>query len=189
MQKDKRPSTLAAAFLISILMAQTISAGAEQVSFALGSYKLSFDLSTADECRVVIAKPIYSATFSGILYTGYGAQVLQAGPPHNLITVVIMQYKRPISLGSEVEATKRLLSDSGGCGKVVTAERVIDGHRGYLTNSSKCENGTRGFVAQYMLDGAKGSGEAECLIASTYPWEEGTLSLLNTIHIEKQSGR
>ncbi|MGA9099499.1 MAG: hypothetical protein WB392_11285 [Methanotrichaceae archaeon] len=169
-------------------MATILSAAAEPVSFTLGSYTVRFDLNTTDEHKVVIAKPYYSATFSGILYTGYGAQVLQVEPPHSLVTVVIMQYKRPINLGSEDSTTKRLLSDNGGCKEVATTERVIDGHQGYLTTSGECKNSTQGYVAQYLLDDIKGSGKVECLIASTYPWGNGTSSMLNTIHIVKQPG-
>ncbi len=188
MINDKRHKTLIAVFLAFILIAQIMSVAAEPVSFTLGSYKVSFDLNTRDEPKVVVAKPIYSATFNGILYTGYGAQVLQVEPPHSLITVVIMQYKGLINLGSEDSMTKRLLSDNGGCKEVATTKRVIDGHQGYLTTSSECQNSTQGYVAQYMLDDIKGSGKVECLIASTYPWENGTSSMFKTIHIIKQPG-
>lgn len=189
MPKDNLLSTLATALLVSILMAQIIFADAEPVSFTLGSYKVSFDLNRTDEYKVLIAKPIYSATFNGVLYTGFGAQVLQTGPPRNLITIAIMQYRSPISLGSEDVMTKSLLSDNGGCKEVATAKRVIDGRQGYLASGGECRNSTQGFVAQYLLDDGSGSGRVECMIASTYPWEEGTSSLLKTIHIEELSGR
>lgn len=174
--------------LAFVLAALILSAAAKPESFALGQYRVSFDLNKTEKHTISIAKPIFSATFDNILYTGYGAQVIQAEPPHHLITVVIMQYKSPINLGPADETTKRLLSNNGGCREVATAERTIDGHQGYLTSSSKCQNDTQGFVAQYLLDGAKGSGKVECLIASTYPWDDGTWRLLETIHIEKQPG-
>lgn len=185
--KGKRLSISAASLLAFITIAHIFFAAAEPVSFDLGSYKVSFDLNTTDDYKVLIAKPIYSATFSGVLYTGYGAQVLQTGPPHNLITVAIMQYKSPISLGPEDAMTKRLLSDNGGCKEVAIAKRVIDGHQGYLASGSECRNSTQGFVAQYLLDDVSGSERTECLIASTYPLEKGTSSLLRTIHIQKQT--
>lgn len=185
-KEDKRLQTLNASLLMLILIVQVNSAASEPVSFILGSYKVSFDLNTMDEQKVAIAKPIYSATFSGIHYTGYGAQVLQTEPPHSIITIVIMQYKSPISLGSEDSTTKRLLSDNGGCKEVATTERLIDGHQGYLATSSECQNNTQGFVAQYLLDDIKGYGKVEVLIASTYPWDKGTSSMLKTIHILKQ---
>ncbi len=169
-----------------VLVALILSADAKPESFVLGPYKVSLDLNKTEDHKVFIAKPIYSATFSGILYTGYGAQVIQTEPPHHLITVVIMQYKSLINLGPTDEITKRLLSNNGGCKEVVTAKRIIDGHQGYLISSSKCQNDTQGFVAQYLLDEAKGLGKTECLIASTYPWDDGTSDLLKTIHIEKQ---
>lgn len=174
--------------LALMLAALILSAAAKPESFTIGSYKVSFDLNRTEEHKTSIAKPMYSATFNGILYTGYGAQVVQAEPPYYLITVVIMQYKSPIKLGYGDETTKRLLSDNGGCKEVKTAKRIIDGHQGFLTTSSECQNDTEGFVAQCLHDGTSGLGNVECLIASTYPWDEGTSSLLRTIHIEKQAG-
>jgi hypothetical protein len=97
-----------------------------------------------------------------------------------------MEYRSPINLESADETTKRLLSDNGGCEEVIISQYVIDGRQGLLTISNKCQNDTQGFVAQYLLDGAKGSGSIECLIAPTYSWDDGTSSLLKTIRIEKQ---
>jgi hypothetical protein len=174
--------------IIPMLIALILSATAKPESFSLGQYKVSFDLNRAEDHEISIAKPMYSATFRDIPYVGYGAQIIQFEPQYNLITIVVMEYKSPINLESADETTKRLLSNNGGCEEIMTSQYTIDGHQGYLTSSKKCQNDTQGFIAQYLLDGAKGSGSIECLIASTYPWNDGTLSLLKTIHIEKQSG-
>jgi hypothetical protein len=122
------------------------------------------------------------------MYVGYGAQLTSA-EAHFLVTIAIIEYKYPILLEPSIGMTNRLLSANSDCRNVVTLRRIIDGHQGYLTNSSVCQNDTHGFVAQFLLDGKGESGKAECLIASTYPWESGTSSLLNTIHIKRLPGQ
>ncbi len=170
--------------LLAALLA-TLPALAKVESFTLGSYKVSYDLNETSEHDTVIAKPRYSETFSGIAYVGYGAQITMLEPPHYLITMAIIEYRYPVLLGPINGTTNRLLSTNSDCKNVETVQRTIDDHRGYLTTSSGCRNDTEGFVTQFLLDGTGESGTAECLIASTYPRESGTSSLLKTIHIER----
>ncbi len=174
--------------LAVILLTALVSlpALAKPESFEIGSYKVSYDLNSTSEHNISIAKPRYSETFGGIMYVGYGAQVISA-EAHFLITIAIIEYKYPILLEPSTGATNKLLSENSDCRDVVTVRRNIDGHQGYITNSSDCRNDTHGFVAQFLLDGQEDSGKTECLIASTYPWENGTSSLLETIHIKNQS--
>jgi hypothetical protein len=147
---------------------------------------VSYDLNSTLEHNITIAKPRYSETFGGITYIGYGAQVTSADA-HFLITMAIIEYKYPILLGPSIGTTNKLLSANSDCRNVITVRRNIDDHQGYLTNSSDCRNDTHGFVAQFLLDGQGDAGKTECLIASTYPWEKGTFSLLKTIHMERLS--
>ncbi len=175
--------------LVVILVAVvSVPAAAKQESFELGSYSVSYDLNNTSEHSITIAKPRYSETFSGIAYVGYGAQVTSVELPHFLVTIAIIEYKYSILLEPSIGSANKLLSANSDCGNVATVRRNIDGHQGYLTNSSACRNDTQGVVAQFLLDGVD-SGKVECLIASTYPWRNGTSSLLNTIHIERLPGR
>jgi hypothetical protein len=175
-----------AAILLTALV--SLPALAKPESFELGSYRVSYDLNSALEHNITIAKPRYSETFGGIMYVGYGAQVTSADA-NFIITIAIIEYKYPILLEPSTGATNKLLSANSDCRNVITVRRIIDGHRGYLTNSSDCRNDTHGFVAQFLLDGQEDAGKTECLIASTYPWENGTSSLLETIHMERLSGQ
>jgi hypothetical protein len=172
--------------LILLTALVTLPASAKPESFELGSYKVSYDLNSTSEHNITIAKPRYSETFDGIMYVGYGAQVTSADA-HFLITIAIIEYKSPILLEPSIGATNKLLSANSDCRNVVTVRRKIDDHQGYLTNSSDCRNDTHGFLAQFLLDGQEDSGKTECLIASTFPWENGTSSMLNTIHLERLS--
>jgi len=176
--------------LAVILLTALVSlpALAKPESFELGSYKVSYDIINTSEHNISIAKPRYSETFSGITYVGYGAQLTFA-QPRFLVTIAIIEYKYPILLEPSIGTTNKLLSANSDCRKVITLRRNIDGYRGYITNSSDCRNDTQGFVAQFLLDGVGDSGKTECLIASTYPWENGTSSLLKTIHIERLPGQ
>lgn len=176
--------------LAVILLTALVSlpALAKPESFEIGSYKVSYDLNGTSEHNISIAKPRYSETFGGIMYVGYGAQVISA-EAHFLITIAIIEYKYPILLEPSIGTTNKLLSANSDCRKVITIRRNIDGYRGYITNSSDCRNDTQGFVAQFLLDGVSDSGKTECLIASTYPWENGTSSLLKTIHVERLPGQ
>ena len=164
----------------------SLPALAKPESFELGSYRVSYDLNSTMAHNISIAKPRYSETFVGITYVGYGVQVTSADARF-LITMAIIEYKYPILLEPSTGATDKLLSENSDCRNIVTVRCNIDGHRGYLINSSGCRNDTHGFVAQFLLDGQGDSGKTECLIASTYPWENGTSSLLETIHMERMS--
>jgi hypothetical protein len=176
--------------LAVILLTALVSlpALAKPESFEIGSYLVSYDLNSMSEHNITIAKPRYSETFGGIMYVGYGAQVTSADARF-LITMAIIEYKHPILLEPSIGETNKLLSANGDCRNVVTVRRNIDNHQGYLTNSSDCRNDTHGFLAQFLLDGQGDSGKTECLIASTLPWENGTSSLLKTIHMERLSGQ
>ena len=176
--------------LAVILLTALVSlpALAKPESFELGSYLVSYDLKSTSEHNISIAKPRYSETFSGITYVGYGAQVTST-EAHFLVTIAIVEYKYPVLLGPSIGMANKLLSTNSDCRNVVTVRRNVDGRPGYLTNSSVCRNDTKGFVAQFLLDGTGESGRVECLIASTYPWENGTSSLLKTIHIKRLPGQ
>jgi hypothetical protein len=174
---------LAAILLIALV---SLPALAKPESYELGSYRVSYDLNSTSEYSITIAKPRYSETFEGLMYVGYGAQVTSAEASF-LITMAIIEYKYPILLKPPTGATDELLSANSDCRNVVTVRRNIDGHQGYLTKSSDCRNDTHGFVAQFLLDSQGDSGKTECLIASTFPWENGTFNRLKTIHMERLS--
>ena len=65
---------------------------------------------------------------------------------------------------------------------VQTAGRKIDGHDGAVVSGTSIMSGmeVNTYVARYYL-----SSTTIVDLMSSYPWDEGTLSLLKTIHVEK----
>lgn len=66
---------------------------------------------------------------------------------------------------------------------VSAAGRKIDGYDGAVSSVTMRKSGYQGldtYVALYHL-----SSTTSVSIVSTYPWDEGTLNLLKTIHVEE----
>ena len=64
------------------------------------------------------------------------------------------------------------------------AGRRIDGHDGAIGSGTLKEVGSGQEVDNYLVSYYP-SSTTKVTIISSYPWEEGTLQLLKTIHIEE----
>mgnify|MGYP000859072100 FL=1 len=166
---------------------------AEQENFILGTYKVSFDLGIEDLRNWVVDGPKNSESMDGSYFTAYSVHEapitesqfyselkrLGRAPSADAVSISIYQYNSTDDLSMNGTATKveALLKEKIGC---TINKRTIDGRRGTIGSQIKDDHTT--YVADWWVE-----NNTSAFVVSTYPWDEGTLSLLKTIHIEKIS--
>lgn len=160
---------------------------AEQENLILGPYEVSFDLGIEDLTNWVVNEPIKSESMDGNLtFAKYSANSgtltesqfyselkrLGRSPSIGYATIQITQYNS--TEDESVNGTKTMIQT------VVPriSKRIIDGRNGYI--GSRTTGTVTSYVADWWVE-----NNTSALITSTFPWDEGTLSLLKTIHVEK----
>lgn len=156
---------------------------AEQENFILGTYKVSFDLGIEDLRNWVVDGPKNSESMDGSYFTAYSvheapitesqfySELKRLGhtPSSDTAIINIIQYNS--TRDESANGTKTMIQSA-------TSKRTIDGRNGTI-GSSKRDTFTL-YVADWWVE-----NNTIASVISTYPWDEGTLSLLKTIHIEK----
>jgi len=148
-----------------------------------GPYNVSFDMGLISGINTIsIDKPVDSETINGISKTDYQINI-RSNDPTSWASIQITKYydQNPQPHVNRPEDVLRSIMQNNYPGKnVQVAARVIDG-----------SDGATGFITsgQYMLFNAAYFATFDptvvVYIQSTYPWDEGTLKLLKTIHVEK----
>jgi hypothetical protein len=82
-------------------------------------------------------------------------------------------------------ATRNVLSDEFGAYNIETALRIIDGSNGAIASGDFA--GDKVYNAMYNVKTGPSPRHLVCSIFSDYPWEEGTLTLFKTLHIERNA--
>lgn len=148
-------------------------------SVHLGKYNVSFDagFSSYD----IVKDPIKSTeTLEGDKYSIYSMNVFN-GSNHDLgIAIIgINEYEEDQKFPSNDAAVKTFRS-----GYIDATTRSIDGVTGIIT-STELDNGITVYLAQFH---PKFNPErVNVTVISNYPWDEGTLQLLKTIHIAQNT--
>ena len=156
---------------------------AEPDSVNMSPYMVTFDLGVpTSSYEVSVSRPVKSETLAGDSSTDYVFEISDKWTDAHYFTVGVyvksydsQDVLTPDSLLVILESTLR---DMGG-ENIQSAIRTIDGRDGCVAS---CDVGDFTFyAAQYVIS------TYPCtyvVIASTYPWDEGTLSLIKTIHVE-----
>jgi len=160
-------------------------------SIITGPYNISFDIGLPDDTYVLLENdPVVDETLSGDDRTVHSIILANANDTSNFIEI------RVISLGSKMptQATSSMLEESLRLDyandprffNFESAPRSIDGMTGAVA-SMEWESDSRQvkpvFIATYLAPFDPRSTLVSIL--SLYPWNEGTLQLMKTIHIEK----
>jgi hypothetical protein len=155
---------------------------AEQENLILGPYEVSFDMGIEELLNWVVSKPIYSEPMDGSLtFTKYSATVatltesqfyselkrLGRTPSTHTVYINIIRYNS--TKDESLNGTKTMVESA-------ISKRTIDGRSGTIGTASSGAV----YVADWWLD-----NNTIASVISTYPWDEGTLSLLKTVHIER----
>jgi len=162
-------------FLSLVLLVASVASAAPD-NIILGPYNVSFDLGNVTGYQIEVDEPKSSESLEGVAITRYRGWIRGSG---DSIAVSLMKFDIPPDLNLDPLAV--LMYASSG---IVTegAHREIDDTQGAVALERNSDVGDI-YNSLYFPEFARGT--LQCLILSTYPWDEGTLSLLRTIHIEE----
>lgn len=175
--------------LITLLCAP-ILVSAVPDSVVTGPYKISFDIGlTRSDYNVTVAPPVMDETLGGDKRTDYSVRIANRtglGRGASISVRTIENGNAGVLTGSDIaQALSLQYTNDPRYSNIQTAARTIDGVSGavlsvnYATDSRTV---ITGYEAMYPLAFDRSSIVD---IYSLYPWNEGTLQLLKTIHIEK----
>jgi len=176
-------------FLAVFLSLQTLALAATE-NLVLGPYNVSFDMGIDDLMNWVVSDPKTSESMDGSLtFTRYDASIADLTYPQfvseskkgNKPSSVFIAITKFDSTNNKIVYDTRKLVEAAlhGSTDIVIVERTIDGQNGTVGNGVFTGTGTM-YVGCWWID-----NKTEASITSYYPWDEGTLSLLKTIHIER----
>jgi hypothetical protein len=176
------------AFLLVMLVSTLALAKSDNVT--TGPYRVSFDLGlTRDGYNVTINEPLKTEGLSGDKRTEYSVLIANETGLNRFATIRIKNFmtQLPITSGSGWEqALNSINSNDPRISGLRSDARTIDGVSGGIASyTTKLDSGTilDGFQVDYQPTFDPTHTVVEIL--SSYPWDEGTLQLLKTIHVEK----
>jgi hypothetical protein len=164
------------------MISLTILSSAVQDKVTTGPYSISFDLGLPkDAYKVEIADPKNAETASGNVQTQYSLEIVNRTGINRMATISIAKAPQILLTLDEMATNARLNMQNFGFSDIEAAALKIDGKNGsicmgyYFINKAKNEV----YLVNYYPD-----QNTSASIMSSYPWNEGTLSILKTIHIE-----
>jgi hypothetical protein len=177
--------------LLSVLIMFSLSfiVNAAPDSAITGPYKVSFDLGLENnsDYLALSTDPITSEALSGDKYTEYSMGIFSK-KGEVTITIKNIEEKLPIINGPAwnqflISETK----DDPQISNFHSSQRTIDGVASAVASFSQHDSGS--VVEKYwaMYQPLFDQPHTTVNMISTFPWDEGTLNLLKTIHVEKAS--
>ncbi len=174
--------------LLAFFMYLSISGLAVPDSVILGSYNVSFDLGLPKEAyEINISEPKIKEDLSGHIRTEYKTELIDKTVEQRETTITIDTHEDKLLVPAQDKLVQQLeesIEEKSYASNIETAERKIDG-RGGAVGSWKglsLYEDRYYYAAIYYL-----TSYTTVTITSSYPWEEGTLSLLKTIHVEEMN--
>ena len=169
--------------VLVLLLSSGALAKSETIDF--GPYKVSFDLGAP--CFVKVQEPKESEDLAGGKYVMYAAEIKSGD---NNAEITLMDYKPYISckLGEQDIKYVNSALNTMNCKDVRVVERTFDNIPGVLglgyIQTSPYMSPDQLFYAQYWPDYKEDCGSLRCNIISFIPFDEGTLNLIKSIHVE-----
>ncbi|MDD1752783.1 MAG: hypothetical protein LUQ38_06830 [Methanotrichaceae archaeon] len=159
-------------------------------SVTMGPYKMTFDLGNVGAYSISSTEQSEGDTLLGIPYTSYNA-TLESQETEEGIYLSINDLHEVVGndLRGQVEQGLKSLQSSN-CGEPIIKTRTTDGKLGVIGNMD-----CLGFRALYTISNPldynleNNSMKSLVQISSKYPWDEGTSSLVKTIHVENKKIR
>jgi hypothetical protein len=153
---------------------------------ATGPYNVSFDMGLPrDAFDINISEPKATEDLSGHAITEYKIILTDKTDESQGVSIRINRFHDQAIVPAQdrlVQRLKEAVEENTFLHNTKAFGRIIDGRSGAVSSSKRLSlyNGDRDFYgALYYL-----SPYGTVTITSTYPWDEGTLSLLKTIHVE-----
>jgi hypothetical protein len=170
---------------LATIMCLSIFAMAIPDSVVTGPYNVTFDLGLPKEAyKVEIADPVTKESLSGEISTTYEIKLInKTGLTRRAsISLISHEVEQVIPTQDDIVKTlKYVLINTKDIYDIDAAGRKIDGYDGAVASGTLRSSGieTSTYIAIYYP-----SSTMSVTVFSAYPWDEGTLSLLKTIHIE-----
>lgn len=176
--------SLAIIALLALLLMPCI---AETDSVTTGPYKISFDLGLPkDAYKIEIGDPETKESLSGEISTNYVIKLINKTGLTRTAIITLTSYEKEQVLPTQdefVSMMKYMLISMDDVYDIEATGREIDGYKGaagsYILRSSF--NEIKMYTAAYLS-----SSTAFVFIFSAYPWEEGTLQLFKSIHVDEE---
>jgi hypothetical protein len=176
--------------LVSLLcLASIASAVPDNVN--TGAYKISFDIGlTRNDYRVTVSAPLNTESLGGNKSTEYDIKIINNTGATRLAIISLYYYEdqQTVLTPSElVESFRNALDNTNSAKNIDSATREIDGVSGAAASYDYYISYLVGYVKIYLAEyyPTFDKQHVKCVITSTYPWDEGALQLLKTIHVEK----
>jgi hypothetical protein len=174
-----------------IVLSTSFAASAAPDSVVTGPYKVSFDIGlTRDSYNVTVPDPVIGETLGGEKSTSYIVRMRNRTGDYRSISIAMLQQEKgasTIPTGSAMEMwLKSLIKNDPSVSDFESSTRTIDGMNGAAASMKK-DLGTGIISDQFIAiyPAANDPTHVTVFIMSDYPWNEGTLKLLKTIHVEK----
>ena len=178
-------------FILLAFCSLVIPATAEFDKIPLGPYNISFDLGYPKASYWIKADdlPEVTESLAGDVTTKYVVNLGNKLNTTRIITISATLYDtNQIATPDNITGNLRMTLLSGAISgnysidNIDSANRIIDGHEGGIAymKISKDDQAAFRYFAGYFA-----TPRLFVRILSSYPWNEGTLDLLKTIHIEK----
>lgn len=170
------------------LMCLPIISSAVPDSVITGPYNISFDLGLPkDGYKIDVKEPKSSETLGGEATEIYSFTLvpLNNTTASSLLYLVIHTGKQTVVPSAQRVSLSMRELVSLGFKEVDGAARQIDGKDGVVCSGLELRDGQMRttYYADYYL-----SDDEKVLFYSGIPWDDGTLQLLKTIHVEKIDG-
>lgn len=177
---------------VSILSLISSMALAIPESAILGPYEVSFDSGfVKSDYNMSIKKPTFDEMLSGTNCTVYSLEIINKTVSLNRASISIVTLENATHQGiSSSDIKENLISINSGphISDIRSSERNIDGSDGAIVSGIMDfdMNGTTILIDYYhAMYPLTFDSSSMVEIVSFYPWNEGTLSILKTIHVER----
>lgn len=173
-----------ASLLVALFCLQVCAIAAPDSAIA-GPFKISFDMGFSnDSYKIDIKDPVTKEALSGDKITEYGLVITNMTGLNRKATITLKTHEQDQIIPTAEETQKMLnsvFSLMGRACNVESAVRMIDNTKGGIASANVCGSPDE----QLCMIEWYPSHKMDYNIISTYPWDEGTLQLLKSIHIEK----
>lgn len=161
--------------IIASLLLLTMHCGAEPYNIMMGPYYVSFDLGPKAEISTIgLPEETDTETQTGSPFKTYDINIKGN---YSEAQISISNYRHGVK--TTPRAVLDLVAKQNNNLYPTISDRWIDGHLGAICDLNIGLINEPVTTAVWILD-----NYSAAYLSSTYPWDEGTLSLLKTIHIE-----
>lgn len=154
-----------------------------------GLYKVSFDIGlTRDDYNVTVPNPKETEQLSGAKETDYSVEIRNNTGLYRVMTITIKHFeeKFPIATGSDFKkGLSELYKNDPRFSGYISDVRTIDGANGAILNANIAVDSEHVLNVYEAVYQTVFDTQTIVEIISSYPWDEGTLQLLKTIHVEE----